>query len=229
MARQHARTLWYDRPKYVFMEFCVEDSTDVHVLIEDHRIVFSCKNADGVELYNEIEFYAKVNSKDSQDKRSGRSITCFVRKWKEKVAWPRLTKEDIKPVWLSVDFDNWRDWEGDEEVELAQVEHYAELLKKVSTKRPPPAMDDLDVLENPSKTSSLPSPPLLLHPGAALVLGLSLQMMILTVQMQQVINLWDSRAGEETGYLLVILTSQGLGLRLLLGCAPEPSGTSELS
>nr|XP_055244044.1 putative protein PTGES3L isoform X1 [Gorilla gorilla gorilla] len=173
MARQHARTLWYDRPRYVFMEFCVEDSTDVHVLIEDHRIVFSCKNADGVELYNEIEFYAKVNSKDSQDKRSSRSITCFVRKWKEKVAWPRLTKEDIKacshayahtlphtpapallacdswclflqPVWLSVDFDNWRDWEGDEEMELAHVEHYAELLKKVSTKRPPPAMDDLD-------------------------------------------------------------------------------------
>ncbi|KAM5212964.1 putative protein PTGES3L isoform 2-T2 [Hipposideros larvatus] len=142
--RQHARTLWYDRPKYVFMEFCVEDSTDVQVLIEDHRIVFSCKNADGVELYNEIEFYAKVNSKDSQDKRSGRSITCFVRKLKENVAWPRLTKEDNKPVWLSVDFDNWRDWEGDEEVELAQVEHYAELLKKVSTKRPPPAMDDLD-------------------------------------------------------------------------------------
>uniref|UniRef100_A0A452VLV5 Prostaglandin E synthase 3 like n=2 Tax=Ursus TaxID=9639 RepID=A0A452VLV5_URSMA len=106
---------------------------------------FRCKNADGVELYNEIEFYAKVNSKDSQDKRSGRSITCFVRKWKEKVAWPRLTKEDIKPVWLSVDFDNWRDWEGDEEVELAQVEHYAELLKKVNTKRPPPGMDDLDV------------------------------------------------------------------------------------
>ncbi|KFO25282.1 Alanyl-tRNA editing protein Aarsd1 [Fukomys damarensis] len=144
MARQHARTLWYDRPKYVFMEFCVEDSTDVHVLLEDHRVVFSCRNGDGVELYNEIEFYARVNSKDSQDKRSGRSVTCFVRKWKEKVAWPRLTKDDIKPVWLSVDYDNWRDWEGDEEGELAQVEHYAELLQKVSTKRPPPAMDDLD-------------------------------------------------------------------------------------
>jgi hypothetical protein len=24
---------------------------------------FSCRNGDGVELYNEIEFYAKVNSK----------------------------------------------------------------------------------------------------------------------------------------------------------------------
>ncbi|XP_028013012.2 putative protein PTGES3L isoform X2 [Eptesicus fuscus] len=176
MAQQHARTLWYDRPRYVFMEFCVEDSTDVHVLIEDHRIVFSCKNADGVELYNEIEFYAKVNSKDSQDKRSGRSITCFVRKWKEKVAWPRLTKEDIKPVWLSVDFDNWRDWEGDEEVELAQVEHYAELLQKVSTKRPPPAMDDLDPNLNLTKKIACSSP------------GLRKPQMILTVPMQQVVN-----------------------------------------
>lgn len=34
----------------------------------------------------------------------------------------------LQPVWLSVDFDNWRDWEGDEEVELAQVEHYAEVM-----------------------------------------------------------------------------------------------------
>uniref|UniRef100_A0A8B9SXY3 Prostaglandin E synthase 3 like n=1 Tax=Anas platyrhynchos TaxID=8839 RepID=A0A8B9SXY3_ANAPL len=117
MARQHAKTLWYDRPRYVFLEFCVEDSRDVKVVIEDHRVVFSCKNADGVEFYNEINLYGRVNSKDSQDKRSDRSITCFIRKWKEKVAWPRITKENIKPAWLSVDFDNWRDWEGDEEVE----------------------------------------------------------------------------------------------------------------
>ncbi|CAM5178540.1 unnamed protein product [Eretmochelys imbricata] len=144
MARQPAKTLWYDRPWYVFLEFCVEDSTDVKVDIEDHRVAFSCKNADGVEMYNEINLYAKVNSKDSQQKRSDRSITCFIRKWKEKVAWPRLTKENIKPVWLFVDFDNWRDWEGDEEVERATAEQYAELLQKVTVKGTPPAMDDLD-------------------------------------------------------------------------------------
>ncbi|XP_050767826.1 putative protein PTGES3L isoform X1 [Gymnogyps californianus] len=144
MARQPAKTLWYDRPRYVFLEFCVEDSTDVKVVIEDQRLVFSCKNADGVEFYNEINLYARVNSKDSQEKRSDRSITCFMRKWKEKVAWPRITKENIKPAWLSVDFDNWRDWEGDEEVERAMVEQYAELLEKVTDKGPPPAMDDLD-------------------------------------------------------------------------------------
>uniref|UniRef100_A0A803T7Y8 Prostaglandin E synthase 3 like n=1 Tax=Anolis carolinensis TaxID=28377 RepID=A0A803T7Y8_ANOCA len=125
--RQAAKTLWYDRPRYVFVEFCVEDSENVKVDLDDYKVVFSCKNADGVELYNEIHFYARVNSKDSQNKRSGRSITLFVRKWKDKVGWPRLTKEDIKPAWLSVDFDNWRDWEGDEEVEAAMAEQYAEV------------------------------------------------------------------------------------------------------
>ncbi|XP_044855281.1 alanyl-tRNA editing protein Aarsd1-like isoform X3 [Mauremys mutica] len=144
LPRQPAKTLWYDRPRYVFLEFCVEDSTDVKVDIDDHRVVFSCKNADGVEMYNEINLYTRVNSKDSQQKRSDRSITCFIRKWKEKVAWPRLTKENIKPVWLFVDFDNWRDWEGDEEAEMAMAEQYAELLQKVTVKGTPPAMDDLD-------------------------------------------------------------------------------------
>lgn len=32
-----------------------------------------------------------------------------------------------QPAWLSVDFDNWRDWEGDEEVERAMMEEYAEV------------------------------------------------------------------------------------------------------
>lgn len=38
--RQPAKTLWYDRPRYVYLEFCVEDSTDVKVIIEDQRLVF---------------------------------------------------------------------------------------------------------------------------------------------------------------------------------------------
>ncbi|KAG8139813.1 hypothetical protein E2320_002572 [Naja naja] len=112
MARQAAKTLWYDRPRYIFLEFCVEDSRDVKVDLDDYKVILSCKNSDGIEIHNEIQFYARINS---------------------------------KPAWLSVDFDNWRDWEGDEEVEAAMVEQYAELMQKVTKKDPPPAMDDLDV------------------------------------------------------------------------------------
>ncbi|KAM3822921.1 putative protein PTGES3L isoform 1-T1 [Vipera latastei] len=40
MARQPAKTLWYDRPRYVFLEFCVEDSRDVKVDLDDYKVIF---------------------------------------------------------------------------------------------------------------------------------------------------------------------------------------------
>ncbi|XP_069093855.1 putative protein PTGES3L isoform X4 [Pleurodeles waltl] len=115
--RQHAKTLWFDRTKYVHLEFCVEESKDVKVDIEDDRMVFSCKNEDGIEMYNEIILYDLVQPKDSRERRSDRSITCFLRKRKEKVPWPRLTKDTIK------------------------------LINKAGERGPPPTMDDLDDLD----------------------------------------------------------------------------------
>ncbi|KAM5135613.1 putative protein PTGES3L [Mantella aurantiaca] len=146
--RQNAKVLWYDRAKYVFLEFCVENSRDVKVEIEDHKVIFSCLNEDNVQIYNEIEVYDRVQPKDSREKRSDRSITCFLRKWKEKVAWPRLTKENTKPSWLHVDFDNWRDWDTEEEGEMALAEHYFDLINSVKDKGAPPTMDDLDDLDD---------------------------------------------------------------------------------
>ncbi|XP_053555550.1 putative protein PTGES3L isoform X2 [Bombina bombina] len=146
--RQNAKTLWYDRPRYVFLEFCVENSRDVKVDIEDHKVIFSCINEDNIQMYNEIQLYDRVQPKDSREKRSDRSITCFLRKWKEKVAWPRLTKENHKPSWLAVDFDNWRDWDSEEEGEMAMAEHYLDLINSVKDKGAPPSMDDLDDLDD---------------------------------------------------------------------------------
>uniref|UniRef100_A0A8C5MVU6 Prostaglandin E synthase 3 like n=1 Tax=Leptobrachium leishanense TaxID=445787 RepID=A0A8C5MVU6_9ANUR len=141
---QKAKTLWYDRSKYVFLEFCVENSRDVSVDIESNKVIFSCMNEDNVKIYNEINLYDTIQPKDSREKRSDRSITCFLRKMKEKVAWPRLTKENDKPAWLSVDFDNWRDWDAEEEGEMAIAEHYLDLINSVKDKKAPPSMDDLD-------------------------------------------------------------------------------------
>ncbi|XP_075206076.1 alanyl-tRNA editing protein Aarsd1-B-like isoform X3 [Anomaloglossus baeobatrachus] len=145
--RQPGKVLWYDRAKYVFLEFCVENSQNVKVDIEDHKVIFSCLNEDNIQIYNEIVVYDRIQPKDSREKRSDRSITCFLRKWKEKVAWPRLTKENHKPAWLSVDFDNWRDWDTEEEGEVALAEHYMDLINNVKDKGAPPSMDDLDDLD----------------------------------------------------------------------------------
>ncbi|KFM01313.1 Alanyl-tRNA editing protein Aarsd1, partial [Aptenodytes forsteri] len=226
------------------LEFCVEDSTDVKVVIEDQRLVFSCKNADGVEFYNEINLYARVNSKDSREKRSDRSITCFMRKWNEKVAWPRITKENIKPAWLSVDFDNWRDWEGDEEVERAMVEQYAELLEKVRDKAPPPAMDDLDVstaheLLPPDAATCCSHPrraELSLWPSArsrllaaapAALLGQPVPEPAGEMLLQGCLGLPGRAAGPVRGGLAWLHPGPGLGGRSAPGLSPPWSGEGE--
>ncbi|XP_062893083.1 putative protein PTGES3L isoform X2 [Mobula hypostoma] len=111
---QPAKTQWYDRKNYVFVEFCVEDSKDVYVKIEKFRLIFSCRTADNTKLYNNIELYSKVEPNDSRHKRSDRSITLFMRKIEGKKAWPRLTKDKTK------------------------------MLKDLKDTGPPPTMDDLD-------------------------------------------------------------------------------------
>ncbi|XP_068119690.1 putative protein PTGES3L isoform X1 [Hyperolius riggenbachi] len=146
--RQQAKVLWYDRAKYVFLEFCVENSRDVKVEIEAKKVIFSCVNEDDIQMYNEIELYDTVQPKDSREKRSDRSITCFLRKIKEKVAWTRLTKSTNKPAWLQTDFDNWRDWDSEEEGEMALAEHYLDLINSAKEKGPAPSMDDLDDLDD---------------------------------------------------------------------------------
>eukprot|EP00062_Callorhinchus_milii_P026609 gi/632988925/ref/XP_007883371.1/ PREDICTED: putative protein PTGES3L [Callorhinchus milii] len=94
--RQPAKTQWYDRKNYVFVEFLVEDSKEVDVKIKKDRLIFSCKTEDNVELYNNIELYTRVQPSDSREKRSDRSVTLFMRKVEGKRAWPRLTKEKVK-------------------------------------------------------------------------------------------------------------------------------------
>ncbi|XP_015273141.1 PREDICTED: putative protein PTGES3L, partial [Gekko japonicus] len=108
-----AKTLWYDRPRYVFVEFCVEDSRDVHVHLDDHRLRLRWAGGAGAARGAPISLEGLAITlccdcqrsaislqhtlfQDSQNKRSGRSITVFVRKWKDKVPWPRLTKEEFK-------------------------------------------------------------------------------------------------------------------------------------
>lgn len=140
---QPAKTQWYDRKNYVFVEFCVEDSTEVDVVIEKFRLIFSCKTADNTKLYNNIELYTRVEPNDSRHKRSDRSITLFMRKVEGKKAWPRLTKEKDKHAWLVVDFDNWRDWHDDDE-QLNFMEQYANMMKEIKGTVEPPTMDDLD-------------------------------------------------------------------------------------
>uniref|UniRef100_A0A3B1JXN4 Prostaglandin E synthase 3 like n=1 Tax=Astyanax mexicanus TaxID=7994 RepID=A0A3B1JXN4_ASTMX len=145
---QPAKTIWYDRKKYITINFLIQKPKNVQVDIQDTKIILSCKDDEDNNIYNEIEFYDRVYKSDSREKVCDRTINVLIRKVKDNVAWPRLTKDTAKPAWLSVDFDNWRDWEHEEEDGMAEYEDYMDMLSDIKTKGVAPSMDDLDDLSD---------------------------------------------------------------------------------
>ncbi|CDQ66888.1 unnamed protein product [Oncorhynchus mykiss] len=125
--RHPATAKWYDRRDSVYIEFCVADSKDVKINFEEAKFVFSCLGGtDQVKHENEVDLFEGIDQNESIHKRTDRSVLCCLRKAEPGKAWPRLTKEKAKLTWLSVDFNNWKDWEGDSDEELGNFDNFPE-------------------------------------------------------------------------------------------------------
>ncbi|KAI4586613.1 hypothetical protein MJG53_004400 [Ovis ammon polii x Ovis aries] len=132
ITRQPASAKWYDRRDYVFIEFCVEDSKDVNVNFEKSKLTFSCLGgSDNFKHLNEIDLFHCIDPNDSKHKRTDRSILCCLRKGESGQSWPRLTKERAKLNWLSVDFNNWKDWEDDSDEDMSNFDRFSEMMNNM--------------------------------------------------------------------------------------------------
>nr|XP_061807378.1 putative protein PTGES3L [Nerophis lumbriciformis] len=109
---QPAHAVWFDRKKYVTVNFRVQKPRDVQVDIQTDKMILCCKNDTDDVIYNELYFYEKVQ---------------------------------IHPSWISVDFDNWRDWEDEEEDGREEYEKYVDMIQDMATsnKGATPDMGDL--------------------------------------------------------------------------------------
>lgn len=139
-----ARCVWYDRKKYVTVNFSIQQPRDLRCEITDDKVVLCCKDADDNTIYNEIYFYDKIMKNDSRERPYDRTVNLLLRKKTPDVAWPRLTKDNSKPSWMAVDFDNWRDWANEEDDGREEFEYYADMMQDLTKKGEPPTMDDLD-------------------------------------------------------------------------------------
>ncbi|XP_007556733.1 prostaglandin E synthase 3-like [Poecilia latipinna] len=125
-----ATAKWYDRRDFVFVEFCVEDSKDVHVQLDKSKFEFRCVS--GKDKYNnEIELFGEIDPKQSKHSRTDRSVQCCLRKAEAGKSWPRLTKEKAKFKWLSVDFNNWKDWEDDSDEDMSSFDNFSEMMNNM--------------------------------------------------------------------------------------------------
>ncbi|XP_049420196.1 putative protein PTGES3L [Epinephelus fuscoguttatus] len=142
---QPAQARWFDRKKYVTINFMVQKPKDVQVDIQTDKIVLCCKNDEDDVIYNELYFYEKVLKHDCREKVFDRSINVLLRKMKPDYAWPRLQRDEAKASWINVDFDNWRDWEHEEDEGKEEYDRYMDVIQELATsnKGQTPDMDDL--------------------------------------------------------------------------------------
>ncbi|KAJ8366895.1 hypothetical protein AAFF_G00338320, partial [Aldrovandia affinis] len=142
---QPASAKWYDRRDYVFIEFCVEDSKDVLVNYGKSKFDFSCLGGtDSTKHLNEVNLFGAIDQKDSKHKRTDRSVLCCLRKVEPGKSWPRLTKDKAKLNWLSVDFNNWKDWENDSDEELSNFDRFSEMMNTMGGEDDLPEVDAVD-------------------------------------------------------------------------------------
>ncbi|KAG7323651.1 hypothetical protein KOW79_013353 [Hemibagrus wyckioides] len=142
---QPSTAKWYDRRDSVFIEFCVEDSKDVDVKYDKSTLKFSCVGGvDGIKYHNEVELFEAVDPNESKHKRTDRSVYCCLRKAESGKSWPRLTKDKAKFNWLSVDFNNWKDWEDDSDEELSSYDRFSEMMNNMGGEDDLPDMDGAD-------------------------------------------------------------------------------------
>ncbi|XP_035512866.1 prostaglandin E synthase 3 isoform X1 [Morone saxatilis] len=125
---QPATAKWYDRRDSVFVDFCVEDSKDVQVKFDKSKFEFSCvSGTDNMKHQNTVDLFGEIDPKGSKHRRTDRSVLCCLRKAEAGKSWPRLTKDKTKNNWLSVDFNNWKDWEDDSDEDLSSFDKFSEV------------------------------------------------------------------------------------------------------
>ncbi|XP_070708517.1 alanyl-tRNA editing protein Aarsd1-like [Pempheris klunzingeri] len=142
---QPAHAVWFDRKKYVTINFRVQKPKAVQVDIQSDKMILCCKNDTGDVFYNELYFFDKIQINDSRERVYDRTINILLRKVKPDYAWPRLQKDEAKPSWIAVDFDNWRDWEHEEDEGKEEYDRYVDMIREMacSEKGAVPDMGDL--------------------------------------------------------------------------------------
>ncbi|XP_061591749.1 prostaglandin E synthase 3-like [Cololabis saira] len=137
-----ATAKWYDRRDSVIIEFLIADSKDVKVDFNKKKCGFSCLGGDGDAKHeNEIELYEDIDESECKHKRTDRSVLCYLRKAQPGKAWPRLTKEKAKLSWLSVDFNNWKDWEDDSDEEMGNFDQFSDMMNNMGGEDDLPDLD----------------------------------------------------------------------------------------
>ncbi|KAK2492024.1 hypothetical protein MC885_021653 [Smutsia gigantea] len=105
--------------------------SSLNFVLKTVRMLICLGGSDNFKHLNEIDLFHCIDPNDSKHKRTDRSILCCLRKGESGQSWPRLTKERAKLNWLSVDFNNWKDWEDDSDEDMSNFDRFSEMMNNM--------------------------------------------------------------------------------------------------
>ena len=101
---------WAQRPKLVFLTFCLEDCKEPNIKLEPTKLMFSgVGGTDKTEHAVTLEFLKEIDVDKSKYAVRDRVIEFALEKKDEGPYWERLLKEKTKQHWLKIDFNKWKD------------------------------------------------------------------------------------------------------------------------
>lgn len=100
--------LWAQRRDRLFVSIQLEDIDSEIISVSSDKLEFRGKSRNqDYEVC--IEFLHEIVPEESKQRKGGREYYFDIRKKAAGPYWPRLLTPEVKPPWLKVDFNRWKD------------------------------------------------------------------------------------------------------------------------
>lgn len=123
--------IWAQRNDRLYVTINVEDCKNAVVNFNEKGLSFSGKGgAEHLDYELVLEFYKKINPKESKFAVLSRHIPMVIKKEDGGPYWPRLITGTNKVHWLKTDFEKWRD-EDDSDVDERKDSEFEDMMSKM--------------------------------------------------------------------------------------------------
>ncbi|XP_074602534.1 cytosolic prostaglandin E synthase [Brevipalpus obovatus] len=107
---------WAQHKDVVFVRIAIEDCKEPTVKIDKQSLHFSGKGGDGRYYESDMKLFGEIDPDHSKHTLHGRGLEFELVKADDKAPfWKKLLSGDVKPHWLKIDFNKWKDEEDSED------------------------------------------------------------------------------------------------------------------
>jgi len=100
--------VWAQRRDQIFVNIDLQDVKNEKILLEKDKLSF-LGSSNGKQYNVELDFHGEIDPSKSRYAVKPRSVEFILVRKEAGAYWPSLLKSNLKPRWLKVDWQKWKD------------------------------------------------------------------------------------------------------------------------